>query len=259
MPISGTNTAIFLLLARRSYWTGGYAVPTLFKAQNGLEILQKDLRAGGLSEYAGAMAKRSRDSPERSGRRPYKLLARAESQQRTRDALLDAAIDEFSGEGWQRTSLEALARRAGVTKQTLLRHFGSKDGLLEATIRRTSEIVRPPAPTGDVPGAVRNLMVHYERWGDLVLRVLAEEHRIPLVRKGTDRGRHVHQEWVERTFEPQLSNLGDDQARKLRMAQLVAVCDVYVWKVLRRDMKLGVAQAEIALIGLIEGLFAQEQ
>ena len=43
------------------------------------------------------------------------------------------------------------------------------------------------------------------------------------------------------------------------MAQLVAVCDVYVWKVLRRDMKLGVAQAEVALIEMIEGLFAEGQ
>ena len=38
------------------------------------------------------------------------------------------------------------------------------------------------------------------------------------------------------------------------MAQLVAVCDVYMWKLLRRDMKLNVSQAETALIELIEGL-----
>jgi AcrR family transcriptional regulator len=208
------------------------------------------------------VAKRSSDRPEGSGQRPYKQVARAEAQQRTRDALLDAAIDEFSGKRWQRTSLEALARRAGVTKQTLLRHFGSRDGLIEAAIRRMSEIVRKErakAPIGDVPGAVRNLMVHYERYGDLMVRLLGEGNWFYLVRKATDHGRHVHQEWVERTFEPQLQSLDGDQARKLRMAQLVAVCDVYVWKVLRRDMKLDVAQAETALIGLIEGLFVQER
>ncbi|HVA18739.1 MAG TPA: hypothetical protein VMU55_01025 [Solirubrobacteraceae bacterium] len=43
MPVSSTNTAIFLLLARCSFWDGGYAVPTLFKAENGLEIQQKAL------------------------------------------------------------------------------------------------------------------------------------------------------------------------------------------------------------------------
>jgi AcrR family transcriptional regulator len=208
------------------------------------------------------MAKRSSGSPEGSGQRPYKQVARAEAQQRTRDALLDAVNEEFFKDGSPRPSLETVAAKAGVTKQTALRHFGSKDGLIEAAIRRMSEIVRKErakAPIGDVPGAVRNLMVHYERYGDLMVRLLGEGHWFYLVRKATDHGRHVHQEWVERTFEPQLQSLGDDQARKLRMAQLVAVCDVYVWKVLRRDMKLDVAQAETALIGLIEGLFVEER
>lgn len=188
--------------------------------------------------------------------RPYKQVARAQAQQRTRDALLDAANEELFKDGSSKASLATVAAKAGVTKQTALRHFGSKEGLIEAAIRRTSEIVRKErahAPIGDVPGAVRNLMDHYERWGDLVLRVLAEEHRIPLVRKGTDRGREVHCEWVARTFAPQLSNLSDEM-RERRMAQLVAVCDVYVWKLLRRDMKLDVAQAEVAVIELIEGL-----
>jgi AcrR family transcriptional regulator len=189
-------------------------------------------------------------------RRPYKKVARERSQQQTRDALLDAADEELSKDDLSKASLETVAAKAGVTKQTALRHFGSKEGLIEAAIRRMSEIVRKErarAPTGDVPGAVRNLMVHYERWGDPVLRMLAQEHRIPLVQKMTDRGREVHREWVERTFEPQLATL-DGETRKRRMAQLVAVCDVYVWKLLRRDMKLDVAQAEIALIEIIEGL-----
>ena len=55
-----------------------------------------------------------------------------------------------------------------------------------------------------MPGAVRNLIKHYERYGDLMMRLLAEGHRSYLVRKVTDRGREVHLEWVKRTFEPQL-------------------------------------------------------
>lgn len=191
-----------------------------------------------------------------SENRPYKQVARAQAQQRTRDALLDAANEEISTGGWAKASLKTLAAKAGVTKQTALRHFGSREGLIEAALRRASEIVRKErahAPIGDVPGAVRNLMDHYERWGDLVMRVLAEEHRIPLVRKGTDRGREVHYEWVARTFAPQLASL-TGAMRERRMAQLVAVCDVYMWKLLRRDMKLDVPQAELALIELIEGL-----
>jgi AcrR family transcriptional regulator len=69
-------------------------------------------------------------------RRPYKKVAREQSEQRTRDALLDAADEEFDEGRWRRSSLDAVAAKAGVTKQTLLRHFGSKDGLLLQALAR---------------------------------------------------------------------------------------------------------------------------
>ena len=55
--------------------------------------------------------------------------------------MLDAAIDEFFSEPMgEERSLEMLAAKAKVTKQTLLRHFGSKDGLLmQAMAQRGQE------------------------------------------------------------------------------------------------------------------------
>jgi AcrR family transcriptional regulator len=190
--------------------------------------------------------------------RPYRQVARAQARQRTRETLLDAADEEISAGRWPRASLEAIAERAGVTKQTALRHFGSKDGLLEAAVRRTSEIVRcerAQAPVNDIPGAVHNLVVHYERWGKVVLRVLAEEHRSSLVSKMTDRGREVHYEWVERTFAPQLAAL-EEPARGLLRAQLITLCDVYVWKLLRQDMRLSSSETEAAVTEMLRGLLA---
>lgn len=190
--------------------------------------------------------------------RPYRQVARAQARQRTRETLLDAADEEISAGRWARASLETIAERAGVTKQTALRHFGSKDGLLEAAVRRTSEIVRyerAQAPVNDLPGAVHNLIVHYERWGKVVLRVLAEEHRSSLVRKMTDHGREVHYEWVEHTFEPRLAER-DEPARGMLRAQLVTLCDVYVWKLLRQDMRLSASETEAALTEMLEALLA---
>ena len=101
-------------------------------------------------------------------------MARARAQERNRDALVDAALDEFYEGRWQKVSLEALAARAGVTKQTLLRHFGSKDGLLLQALLRGAEQVldqRWSAPTDDIAGAVANLVDHYEAWGERSLRI----------------------------------------------------------------------------------------
>jgi AcrR family transcriptional regulator len=202
----------------------------------------------------------------KKGRRPYKQVARAQATQRTRETLLQAASEEVERDGWERASLESVAERAGVTKQTALRHFGSKKGLLDAVLSRTSSIVvkeRDESPVGDIPGAVANLVRHYERYGELVtrllpyrdavVRVLGEHHRESFARRAVDRGHEVHEQWVLRTFEPQLSVL-NGQAREQRLAQLVAVCDVYMWKILRMDLGLSILSTEAALIELIERL-----
>jgi AcrR family transcriptional regulator len=207
----------------------------------------------------GAAAAYARGIAE-SKRRPYKKVARAESQQQTREALLDAAEQELSEGRWQKTSLEALSGRAGVTKQTLLRHFGSKDGLIEAAIRRTSEIVRRErgrAPVGDVTGAVQNLLDHYERYGRLMMRLMAEGHMFYLVRKVTDHGRQVHYDWIDHTFAPQLGNL-EEQTRARRRAALIALCDVHTWSLLSHDLGLPRPEVAAVLTDLIERLLAEE-
>jgi AcrR family transcriptional regulator len=204
--------------------------------------------------------------PSGDSKRPYKKVARAKAQERTRETLLQAAAQEVEKDRWTQTSLESVAERAGVTKQTALRHFGSKQGLLDAVIGRTSSIVvkeRSEAPIGDILGAVANLMRHYERYGDMVVRmlpyrdavvrVLGHEHRSSFVRRAVERGQEVHEDWVLRTFEPQLATL-DPSTRERRLAQLVAVCDVNVWKILRRDLDLDSSEVEAALVELIERL-----
>ncbi|MDX6722451.1 MAG: hypothetical protein QOD73_855, partial [Solirubrobacteraceae bacterium] len=99
-------------------------------------------------------------------------VARAEAEERTRTALLDAAERLFFERGWEGTSLGAVATDAGVTKQTLLRHFGSKDGLLEHAFARAYDQVRDQrwdVPGDDVEHAVDNLLDHYEAVGDRAL------------------------------------------------------------------------------------------
>lgn len=191
-----------------------------------------------------------------ASKRKYRMVARADATAATRKRILDTTDVLFWPTISDAFSLEDVAKGAGTTVQTVLRHFVSKERLIEAVVRRASKYVREEraqAPVGDVPAAVHNLIQHYELFGDLVMRLLAEEHRIKILRVVTDRGREVHREWVARTFQPQLASLRG-AARKRRMAQLVAVCDVYVWKLLRRDMGFGPRQAETALIELIEGL-----
>lgn len=191
-------------------------------------------------------------------RRPYRMTARAATTHATGERILDATDDLFRAGPVERITLEAVATRAGVTVQTVIRRFGSKDGLIGAAATRGAERVRrqrDEAPVGDVAGAVTNLLDHYEEMGELALRLLAEEDTVPAMREVAQTGRRLHRRWVERTFSPQLAG-SRGAKRTRRLAQLVAVTDVYTWKLLRRDAGLGRAEVERALRELIDGLEA---
>jgi AcrR family transcriptional regulator len=53
----------------------------------------------------------------------------------TPDRILEAAIAEFVDHGFSGARVDRIAERAGVNKQLLYRHFGSKDGLFDAAVR----------------------------------------------------------------------------------------------------------------------------
>jgi AcrR family transcriptional regulator len=188
--------------------------------------------------------------------RPYTMVARAEAAAATAERILDAAVEVFWDLPTDQISLDEVGRRAGVTVQTVIRRFGGREGLLAAAVERESDRIRSQrlqAPVGDVTSAVHVLTDHYEALGDRVLKMLADEDRIPGLRKIADRGRAVHREWCERVFAPALSGVPSaDRAR--RLAQLVAVCDVYTWKLLRLQARLTRRQTELALVELLNPL-----
>ena len=183
------------------------------------------------------------------GKRAYRMGSRAEAAEETRTRILDAVIGLHTERYYDQVSLEDVAGRAGVTVQTVLRRFGSKERLIDAAsevVRGRVASQRSEAPVGDVAGAIENLVDHYEEWGESVLRLLAQEDRVPAFRKATDAGRALHHEWVERTFAPFLAERAGEARRRL-LAELVAVCDVYFWKILRMDLGLDREQTALAL------------
>jgi AcrR family transcriptional regulator len=180
------------------------------------------------------------------------MVVRAESAATTAERIIAAAMELFLARPYDEISLDEVARVADVTVQTVLRRFGTKEKLVAATaevgLRRVRQ-ERDEAPIGDVAGAVANLMDHYEEWGDRVLLMLSQEDRVAPLRRVTDAGRALHRRWVERTFAPWLG--GPGERRRLRRAQLLAVTDVYVWKLLRRDQRMSRRATERALRDLV--------
>ena len=57
----------------------------------------------------------------------------------TRDTILDAAVESVTLFGLARLSMSDVASRAGISRPTLYKHFGSKDELVAATVQREAE------------------------------------------------------------------------------------------------------------------------
>ena len=57
----------------------------------------------------------------------------------TRDRILEAALDQFGSRGFEAVSLDDIAADVGVTKQTVLYWFPSKENLLGAVLQHTAD------------------------------------------------------------------------------------------------------------------------
>jgi AcrR family transcriptional regulator len=185
--------------------------------------------------------------------RLYRMRARADSAAETRVRILRAVLELHVERFHDQITLEDIAGRAGVTAQTVLRHFGSRDRLVTAAAEHaTSEVLAQPsaAPVGDVDGAVANLLDHYEEWGRSALRLLAQEERVPQLRAIADGGRAAHYAWVERTFGPFLAEASDALLRP----KLIALTDVFTWRLLRLDLGLDRTETASALVAMIRAV-----
>jgi AcrR family transcriptional regulator len=67
------------------------------------------------------------------------LGTRASSESETPGRILDAAFQRVANVGLSRTTVEDVARAAGVSRQTVYRYFASKDHLVMALILREEE------------------------------------------------------------------------------------------------------------------------
>lgn len=184
------------------------------------------------------------------------MTARAEATAETATRILDAVEALFFEEPGRDSTLDDIAARAGVSVQTVIRRFGGRDAVFAAAAERGAARItahRDTAPAGDLDGALTVLLDHYEEVGDGTVRMLADEARNPKLGDLVDRGRNQHAAWCERVFAGSLAGLrAPDRAR--RLAQLVAVCDVSTWKVLRRDRALSRADTQRAMRELLEPL-----
>ena len=105
--------------------------------------------------------------------------SRSESAQ-LRERIIEVATALFLGHGFGATSIEAVARRAGISKRTFYHRFRGKEDLFEAVVRRLIERWLPPFDSGllETPTLVDAL----QRAGEYIVRVALTPEALALHR-----------------------------------------------------------------------------
>lgn len=74
-------------------------------------------------------------------------------RKRTRQALLDSALHLFDSQGYSKTTVAEIARRAGVSERTFYMHFPAKEDLLFSHLQDFAELAWRTARETDSPRA----------------------------------------------------------------------------------------------------------
>lgn len=88
-------------------------------------------------------ARRPRSADRHSTATAHKRRTQAERRQQTRQALLDAALEQMeAGESFDSLSLRSVARAAGIVPAAFYRHFDSMDELGLALVEESFRTLR---------------------------------------------------------------------------------------------------------------------
>ena len=180
------------------------------------------------------------------------MRARQEAVASTRERILRAAYDQFSEQSYDQVSIESVARAAGVSRQTVIRQFGTKDELAFAVVdwQKPREDAFRAAEPGDIDAAVTRLVDRYEEMGDANVRMLELEGRVPAIDHLLEVSRAGHRAWIERTLLPDGVSGDLEQV----VLALYAATDVTVWKLLRRDLGQTRPATESVILRLVRAV-----
>lgn len=196
---------------------------------------------------------------EASAKRSYTMSVRAEQMAANERNIIVAVVELWMELPFHEITLERVAERAGVTVRTILRKYGSKEGLIEACLEN-KEVSVDPGRQAPEPGNIRAILdllcAEYEAMTPVVMRTIAAAEQFPAASRILEKGREYHREWCVRAFSPFLPATGTP-AYELRLTAFIAATEIYLWKLLRMDMGKSFEEAEEVVKLLVEGIISE--
>lgn len=179
--------------------------------------------------------------------------------QRTHLRIVDAAIELHTTVGPARTTISAVAGRAGVQRLTVYRHFPREEDLLRACVVHGWERYPPPDPGSwrrvrdprrRLRVALAELYEYYGRVGDAFLVIVRDFPRVPAL---AALNVPYFAKWDEMrdALAPGWGRRGEQQ-RRLLLAAIAHALELETWESLVRRRGLPDEDAIELLAGLVE-------
>ena len=124
--------------------------------------------------------------------RTYRMQRRAELEEQTRRRITESTVELHQEVGPARTSISAIAERAGVRRSTVYRHFPDEETLFAACSSHWGAENPPPDPAlwaaiedpeERTESALRELYAFYERTEAMYTSLVRDEPLVPIVHR----------------------------------------------------------------------------
>jgi AcrR family transcriptional regulator len=125
-------------------------------------------------------------------KRPYRMERRAQLEEQTRRRITESAVALHEEVGPARTSISAIAERAGVRRSTVYRHFPDEDALFDACSSHWRAANPPPDPRSwssierpddRLHTALREVYAFYASTEPMYVSLLRDEPLVPSVER----------------------------------------------------------------------------
>jgi AcrR family transcriptional regulator len=191
--------------------------------------------------------------------RKYELKRRAGRKEETRRRIVDATVALHEEVGPARTSISAIAERAGVERLTVYRHFPDDASLFAACSHRFTERHTPPDPEAwaaiaDPVARLRTALTAFSafyRDGEAMLtNIERDAPQLPILRDVLA----ARVPYLSRVREVLLAGWQTtDEDRPLLLAALDHALDFQTWRSIVRRNSVSEEQAQELMIRLVVG------
>ena len=192
--------------------------------------------------------------------RNYDMRRRAKREDETRQRIVEATVELHKSIGMARTTISAIAEKAGVQRLTVYRHFPDEHALFSACTGHYMGANPPPDPASWtqvanpkelLKMALAEVYAYHRRTEPIMANVIRDAPVHPLTREMAE---PYFQLW-ERMQYVLVTGWGvEDERLALLLAALGHALDFQTWRSLVRQQGLNDEQAIEVMVGMVQCL-----